>query len=159
MSTEDIYNYRRVDDETITGGQPTPEQLAAAAAEGVVTVINLAPADAHNALPDEATRVRALGMAYVHIPVDWQNPQERDLEAFAAAMAERRPGKTLIHCAANYRVTAFYSLYALEHLGWTVEEAEAFRASVWSGSDYPVWEAFYARLRDRIGRPGASRDR
>lgn len=152
MSTEDIYNYRRVDDETITGGQPKAEQLAAAAAEGVVTVINLAPADATGALPDEASLVRALGMAYVHIPVDWHNPRESDLEAFAAAMAARRPGKTLIHCAANYRVTAFYSLYALEHLGWTVEEAEAFRASVWSGSDYPVWEAFVARVRERIVR-------
>ena len=86
-----------------------------------------------------------------HIPVDWHNPGERP-RGLCRRHGGAPSGKTLIHCAANYRVTAFYSLYALEHLGWTVEEAEAFRASVWSGSDYPVWEAFVARVRERIVR-------
>ena len=40
--------------------------------------------------------------------------------------------KTLIHCAANFRVTAFYSLYAMKHLGWSEAQAAEFRASVWA---------------------------
>ena len=58
--------------------------------------------------------------------------------------------KTLIHCAANFRVTAFYSLYAMKHLGWTQSRAEEFRASIWKGSDFPAWEAFIRRTQAQI---------
>ena len=65
-------------------------------------------------------------------------------------MQEQSDGKTLIHCAANFRVTAFYSLYALRHLGWSESQADAFRASVWQGSDYPIWETFITEMKARI---------
>ncbi len=146
MTTEAIYNYRKVDDQTITGGQPTEEQLRAAASEGVVTVINLATFTPGHSLEDEAGLVRALGMMYIHLPVDWEHPTARDFEEFEQIMRQLPPGKTLIHCAANYRVTAFYSLYALKHLGWSEARAAEFRASIWQGSDYPVWEQFIARI-------------
>ena len=58
--------------------------------------------------------------------------------------------RTLLHCAANFRVSAFYGLYAVKHLGWSVEQAEAFRAPIWESSDYPVWEAFISRLQERF---------
>lgn len=146
MTTEAIYNYRKVDEQIIAGGQPTEEQLRAAASEGVVTVINLATFTPGHSLEDEAGLVRALGMTYIHIPVDWDHPTEQDFEAFEHAMRQRPAGKTLIHCAANYRVTAFYSLYALKHLGWSEARAAEFRASIWQGSDYPIWERFIARI-------------
>jgi hypothetical protein len=66
-------------------------------------------------------------------------------------MAELPPGsRTLVHCAANFRVSAFYGLYAMKHLGWSVEQAEAFRATIWDGSDYPVWEAFISQMQQRL---------
>ena len=40
MSTEDIYNYRRVNDRIGTGGQPSEDQLRSAAAEGYTTVMS-----------------------------------------------------------------------------------------------------------------------
>lgn len=150
MSTAAIYNYRKVDDQLITAGQPTEEQLRAAAQEGVRTVINLAPSDERASLADEAGVVQSLGMAYHHIPVDWGHPTEQDFAAFERAMGARAAGKTLLHCAANFRVTAFFSLYALKHLGWTPAEAAAFRASIWAGSDHPAWEAFIERMLARI---------
>ena len=150
MSTQDIYNFRRVNDQLITGGQPTEDQLRAAAAEGVTTVINLAPINPRYSLPDEPGLVRSLGMAYYHIPVDWEGPKPSDFEAFESVMQGLPLGKTLVHCAANFRVTAFYSLYALKHLGWSEAQADAFRASVWQGSDYPVWEDFIARMKADI---------
>src|SRR5512147_1703691 len=119
MSTSDIYNYLKVNDQLVTGGQPTAEQLKSAAAEGFVTVINLATIDPRYSLEDEAGLVDSLGMTYYHIPVEWENPTESDFTAFEEHMAHLPPGKTLIHCAANYRVTAFYSLYAQKHLGWS----------------------------------------
>ena len=150
MSTQDIYNFRRVNDQLITGGQPTEEQLRAAAAEGVTTVINLAPINPRYSLPDEPGLVRSLGMAYYHIPVDWEEPKPSDFEAFESVMQDMPPGKTLVHCAANFRVTAFYALYALKHLGWSEAQGDEFRASVWQGSDYPVWEDFIARMKADI---------
>jgi protein tyrosine phosphatase (PTP) superfamily phosphohydrolase (DUF442 family) len=150
MSTKDIYNYLKVNDQLITGGQPTEEQLKAVAAEGFATVINLATSDSRTALQDEAGVVQALGLKYHHIPVDWAAPKDLDFEAFEAAMQSSAGDKTLIHCAANFRVTAFYSLYALKHLRWTAAQAAEFRSTIWQGSDYPVWVSFIERLTAQI---------
>ena len=152
MSTQEIYNYKPVNDKLITGGQPTEEQLRSAAAEGITTVINLATFG-RTSLPDEAGLVRSLGMTYHHIPVDWENPKESDFAAFEQAMQAPAQGKTLLHCAANFRVTAFYGLYALKHLGWSESQADEFRAPIWQGSNHPVWEEFIRQMKSKIIRP------
>jgi uncharacterized protein (TIGR01244 family) len=145
MSTTDIYNYLKISERLVTGGQPTADQLRDAAAEGFTAVINLYPSNPPHSLDGEGELVESLGMAYVHIPVDWSNPTDADFAAFESAMNRLAGEKVLIHCAANFRVTAFYGLYARKHLGWPDEQAEAFRAQIWAGSDYPIWEAFIAR--------------
>jgi protein tyrosine phosphatase (PTP) superfamily phosphohydrolase (DUF442 family) len=147
MSTQDIYNYLKVNDQLITGGQPDEEQLRSAAAEGFTTVINLATYNPGHSLENEAGLVQSLGMAYHHIPVDWSAPQESDFQAFERVMQQPTNGKTFVHCAANFRVTAFYSLYAMKHLGWSEAQADAFRAAIWSESDYPVWETFIEKMK------------
>lgn len=152
VSTQDIFNHRKVDDQLVTGGFPTEEQLRSAAEEGFVTVINLATVSPQSPVQDEAGVVRFLGMNYHHIPVVWEHPTEADFEAFEAVMSRRPPGKTLLHCAANFRVTAFYSLYAMKHLGWSEARADEFRASIWKGSDNPVWEQFIAQMKARAAR-------
>jgi protein tyrosine phosphatase (PTP) superfamily phosphohydrolase (DUF442 family) len=150
MSTEDIYNYRRINDQIITGGQPTEEHLKAAADEGFRTVINLAPINPRYSLDDEPGLVRSLGMAYHHIPIAWDNPTSSDFAAFERVMNELHAEKTLIHCAANFRVTAFYALYALKHLGWSSDQADELRASIWQASDYPLWETFISAMKADI---------
>lgn len=151
MSADAIYNARVVNDRLITSGQPTEHQLRGAAAEGIDTVVNLAPHDSDNALPDEAGLVCALGMTYHHLPVVFENPTEADFAVFEQVMAQLPPeSRTLVHCAANFRVSAFYGLFAMKHLGWSAEQAEAFRAPIWNGSDYPVWEAFISKMQQRL---------
>ncbi len=151
MSTEDIFNYRRVNDQISTGGQPTEDQLRSAAAEGYATIVNLATLDPDRSLIDEAGLVSALGMRYHHIPVDWGNPQASDFAAFERVMQDHPEDKMLIHCAANFRVTAFYALYAMKHLGWTEAQADEFRASIWAGSHYPIWEKFISDMKHSPG--------
>ena len=151
MNIESIYHYRKVDEQIITGGQPTEEQLQAVAEQEFSTVINLAPISPRYSLDDEPGLVQSLGIQYHHIPVDWDNPTASDFSTFEAVMQARQAGKTFIHCAANFRVTAFYSLYAQKHLGWSKAQADEFRASIWQGSDYPVWEAFIGDMQTRIG--------
>jgi len=155
MSTADIYNFLQVSDHLLTGGQPTEDQLRAAALEGVTAVINLATLHPRYSLDDEAGLVQSLGLAYHHIPADWEHPTPADFTAFEAAFLPLTQQKTLVHCAANFRVTAFYSLFAQKHLGWTEAQAEAFRAQIWERSDYPVWEDFVKEMRQRFGRQNA----
>ena len=86
-------------------------------------------------------------MAVHHIPVDWQNPLQTDFTAFERLMQALPVEKTLIHCAANFRVTAFYSLYALKHLGWSGDKADEFRSLIWQGRNNPVWDEFISRMK------------
>jgi len=157
MSTSDITNYHSVNDQIITGGQPSEEQLRAAAEEGFKAVINLATTNPRYSLEDEAELVQSLGMAYYHIPVEWEHPQASDFAAFEAVMAQLPASKTLIHCAANFRVTAFYSLYAMKHLGWSEAQAAEFRASIWEDSEYPIWEKFISDMQISLMRESHTR--
>ena len=58
MSLDEIYNAIRVNDQLLTGGQPTEDQLRAASADGFTRVINLATSEPGHSLPDEAELVR-----------------------------------------------------------------------------------------------------
>ena len=147
MSTEEIFNYLKIDDRISTAGQPTEDQLRDAAAEGFTAIINLAPVNPPYTPADEAGLARQLGLIYFYIPVAWNNPTDADFAAFEQAMSATAGQPTLIHCAANFRVTAFYTLYAQKHLGLSAAQADALRDRIWAGSDYPVWEAFIARKR------------
>ena len=37
---------------------------------------------------------------------------------------------------------------------YNYRKADAFRASIWQGSDYPVWEAFIGRMKTQIATVG-----
>lgn len=149
MTVQEIFNYVKVNEQVSTAGQPTEEQLRDLAADGFTAIINLAPVNPPYTPADEAGLARSLGMTYVHIPVEWGNPTDADYDAFEQAMGRLAGEKVLIHCAANFRVTAFYSLYARRHLGWSQTQADDFRAGIWAGSDYPIWEAFIAERMER----------
>lgn len=152
MNTQDIYNYREVNDLLSLSGQPTEEQLKSAAHNGFKVVINLATINPRYSLPDEGTIVRSLGMIYYHIPVEWGNPTEDDFIAFENVLKQFSKKKMLIHCAANFRATAFYTLYALKNLGWSNQQGEAFMAPIWQDSNYPAWDSFMEQMKTMIGR-------
>jgi protein tyrosine phosphatase (PTP) superfamily phosphohydrolase (DUF442 family) len=156
MTTQDIRNVLRIDDHTLTGGQPSEDQLRAVAEAGVRVVINLATLDPRYSLPDEGGLVEALGMHYYHLPVEWDNPQPADFYAFAGLMDHIGTRHVFVHCAANFRVTAFYGLYGMQSLGWTEAQADALRARVWGQHQYPVWEAFVAAMKQEIDAPAGS---
>lgn len=145
-----ITNFRRLSDDLITGGQPTEAQLAAVAAAGCEIVINLALHDTPYALPDERGTVEALGMVYEHIPVIWERPTAADLDAFFAALERHAGRRILLHCAANYRASAFILLHRVLRLGWRLEDALPDMRALWNPAEYPAWQAFIAAtLADR----------
>lgn len=148
MPIEDTYNFLKVDDHTFTAGQPSEDQLASAAESGIQVVINLAPYYPGDSLPDEAGTVQSLGMQYHNIPVNWENPTRQDFDRFESVMQQVGQKKVLVHCAANFRATAFYSLYAQRHLGWSQSQGEHFRSQIWQGSHYLAWESLIQAIQE-----------
>ncbi len=137
-----IYHWRRLDDRITTSGQPTEEQLADIQALGVRHVINLGLHTHEKALPDEAVSVARLGMEYIHIPVDFQNPTEQDFQRFCTVMEQSKNVPVHVHCIANYRVSAFFYRYHRDVLGMDEARARAEMNAVWCPKG--VWEAFIA---------------
>ena len=135
-----ILNFRRLSPTITTSGQPTEDQLAALAAAGVVAIINLARPDSPGALPDEAGSLAALGVAYLPIPVDFAAPTEADYHAFVAAIENVGTAPMHVHCAANYRVSAFFYRYRRERLGWSEATARPDLDAIWTPD--AVWQAF-----------------
>jgi protein tyrosine phosphatase (PTP) superfamily phosphohydrolase (DUF442 family) len=142
MSIEDSHNFRRIHERLTTSGLVSVAQLSDLHSEGYDAVINLLPGSHAHAVAEEARIVRDQGLDYVYIPVDFEAPTHADLEAFADAMDARAGGKVHVHCAANYRVSAFYSLYALRHGLCTEDEANELVQDVWNPAEHPAWMAF-----------------
>ena len=92
------------------------------------------------------TRPRAfsrLGMAYIHIPVDFQNPTGQDFDQFCAVMKQLKDVPVHVHCIANYRVSAFFYRYRRDVLGMDETRARADMEDVWHPEG--VWAAFVSR--------------
>ncbi|MEO5925973.1 MAG: protein tyrosine phosphatase family protein [Bryobacteraceae bacterium] len=137
----ETYNFRTVDSTLATAGLPTEEQLRSVAENGFEVVINLAVDDnPPYSLAGEAVIVRELGLAYVHIPVDFKAPTEADLIRFCDAMDANVGRKKFVHCAANKRVTVFLGLYRVIRLGWEREAAFDLVRGLWEPD--AVWQAF-----------------
>ena len=139
---EEIYNFLRLSENLSSGGMPKAEQLRDGAAKGVQVVINLAPHDVPDALPEEAALVRELGMQYINIPVHWNTPTRGSLDKFMDTMDEHQGKKILVHCEANFRASAFLSMYRVLRQGWKHEDALQVMHQIWEEEAYPVWKKF-----------------
>lgn len=150
-SLTDIYNYHAIDEALATAGQVTPEQVALLDAAGFDLIVNLATAsEERNA--SEGFAVTDAGLTYVHIPVPWDTPTMADLDLFFAVMDARGERKTLVHCFANYRASAFVYLYRTLRLGQGNEQATRDLEAIWAAEDwdeYPQWETFIEAARQR----------
>lgn len=149
MPIESIKNFVALSERLATAGQPSEAEIRELAADGFEVVVNLGLLDPRYCLPDEAGLVRALGLVYHHIPVDFQAPTPADLERFFAVMHAAAGQKLFVHCAANYRVSSFIACYGEARLGWSREQANAHIRRVWEPD--PVWAAFIAASRSALG--------
>jgi protein tyrosine phosphatase (PTP) superfamily phosphohydrolase (DUF442 family) len=140
---ETIYNWCRLDGRITTSGQPTEAQLADIQALGVRHIVNLGLHTHEKALPDEAGSVGRLGMTYIHIPVDFQNPTDQDFEKFCSVMEQLKDVPVHVHCIANARVSAFFYRYRRDVLGMDEARARADMEEVWRPKG--VWAEFVKR--------------
>jgi protein tyrosine phosphatase (PTP) superfamily phosphohydrolase (DUF442 family) len=135
-----IYNFHQVSNLLACAGQPTENQLSDLANGDYRVVINLGLSDGKYALPDEAASVNNLGLTYHHIPVVFENPQIDELTSFIRLMNEHSHQKTLVHCAANYRASAFTGLYLFAADILNQDEMQEFIEQVWQPDG--IWQQF-----------------
>ena len=143
-SVEDIYNYLEIDDNLATSGQPNEKQFVLIRDAGYQTVVNLAPNSVlENSLQNEESVLATLGLRYVHIPVDFNNPTEGDFENFVNGVQEATDQKVWVHCAANMRVSAFVYRYRCSVLGEDEQRARTDLQTIWE--PFGVWKRFLSK--------------
>lgn len=135
-----IFNFRGISAGLGTAGQPTAQQFPFIRGAGYEVVINLALPTSENALANEGAIVAGLGMAYIHIPVDFSRPTARDFEAFATVLDALRGRKVFVHCAMNMRVSAFVFLYRVSRGEVTRAVALQDLRAIWEPD--AVWSRF-----------------
>lgn len=139
---KDIYNYLYYDENLSSSGMPDPDQMKQVAEAGVQVVINLAPHDVPQALPNEKSLVESMDMEYIHIPVNWGTPTRNGLNIFMDEMDANRGKKIHVHCEANFRASAFIAIYRILRLGWKADDAFEMMHKVWDEDAYPIWKMF-----------------
>jgi uncharacterized protein (TIGR01244 family) len=139
-SIEDIFNYVPISSDLRTSGQPSESDLQKIKAAGFQAVVNLAPHNGENSLKNEAKAVAALGLEYIHIPVDFRNPTAKDFTKFVEAINALRGQRVWVHCAANMRVSAFIYKYRREVLLESDAPARNDLLKIWEPSG--IWKSF-----------------
>jgi protein tyrosine phosphatase (PTP) superfamily phosphohydrolase (DUF442 family) len=147
-------NTRRVFEWLWTSGQLSQRDIARLPEFGIDAVVNLAPPTASNALPGEAEAVAALGLPYVQIPVPWQQPELRHLQQFFGVVEAFAGRRIWVHCAKNFRVTAFVYLYRRLRLGESHEVSQQPMCTVWEPD--AVWQSFIEAALEEQGGQGVA---
>ncbi len=141
---DELLNFYRVSDLILTSGQPTPVQLAGLGSHGITAVVNLAMHDSANAVPEEGHIIASQEVAYVHIPVPFEQPAPCHLRQFFRVMDAFEGQRMLVHCALNMRVAVFMQRYL--HLVKGVDETTASSPLLqqWLPVMEPCWRGIMA---------------
>jgi len=142
----EIINWRRLDHRVTLSGQPTEKQLAQIKELGVTHVINLGPHSNKGALDDEAGTVAALGLTYLYLPVDFENPTDEDFRQFCDAMDHLADATIHVHCIYNARASAFFYRYAKSGKGYSTTETFDLMDGIWRPGG--VWAKFIGNKDD-----------
>ena len=129
---KNILNYIKINELISTSCQPKIEEFDLIKDEGFEVVINLALCNASNAIENEDKVVTNLGMSYFHIPVDFENPKPSDLKLFINVMQSLGANKVWVHCAKNYRVSAFMYVYHKYVLKTPFENIDLSIFNIWN---------------------------
>jgi uncharacterized protein (TIGR01244 family) len=117
--------FKRIDERTLVAGQLWPDDIAAAAAEGVTMIVNNRPDGEEYGQPTAAMieqAAREAGLDYRHIPVGGGFSQAQ-VEAMAQAI-EAAKGPLLAFCRSGTRSTLLWAL-ARAAAGDSAEEIAA----------------------------------
>lgn len=104
--------FRKLDDDVSVAGQIGPDDVAAAATQGFVAIVNNRPDGEQAGQPDGGeieAAARAAGLAYRAIPVDHSGFSEAQVIAMGDALAQAG-GPVLAFCRSGTRSTFLWAL-------------------------------------------------
>ena len=124
----------------MTSALPAVEDFPEMAAEGYEIVISLCQDIDSETLTDEDTLVSRAGMRYIHLPVTFAEPTIDDYELLRDILRSVQERKVWLHCARNWRVLAFMTIYRIVEMSMTHSEAEGLAHCIWKPNE--TWQAF-----------------
>jgi uncharacterized protein (TIGR01244 family) len=124
MERAGIVNYTKVDAVVACGGATDTSALEALKNDGFKSVINLRQASEAGAnIEANAARAKALGLNYIHLPLNGQAPDPKVVDAFLAAVADKTNQPVFIHCGSASRVGAVWMVKRVLQDGWPLDKA------------------------------------
>jgi protein tyrosine phosphatase (PTP) superfamily phosphohydrolase (DUF442 family) len=106
-----------------TGGQPTDQAYAKAAASGFRSVLSLRTAGEGVDLMRERALVEKNNLRYFNIPVASSAPRPAQADEFIRLVKEKSNHPMLINCSSANRVGAFMMIYRVLDQGWAEDKA------------------------------------
>jgi len=119
-----IVNFSKVDAVVACGGATETSALDGLAKDGFKSVINLRLATEANAnIELNASHAKSLGLNYIHIPFNGQQPDPKAVDQFLAAIANKANQPVYVHCGSASRVGSMWMVKRVLQDGWTIEKA------------------------------------
>ena len=112
-----------IDDKPATGGQPSDQAYAKAAANGFRSVLTLRSRSDGVDLLRERFMVEKTQLRYFNLPVLSPLPKPAQIEEFLGILRDKRNQPMLINCAFAERVAPYMMIFNLVERGWTEERA------------------------------------
>lgn len=138
---EGAVNYTRVDAVVACGGATSPDALKELKARGFKAVLNLRQASEPEAkVEEEGQLVQSLGLTYLHVPFNGNEPTDAAADQFLAALDDQSQRPIYIHCGTANRVGAMWYIKRVLRDGWTPEKAMEEARAI--GLKSPVLEEF-----------------
>jgi protein tyrosine phosphatase (PTP) superfamily phosphohydrolase (DUF442 family) len=133
----------------VTSGQPPAEALSRLGAEGFAGVVYLAPLTVPGAVRDEAAILAGQGVAFTHIPIEFNDPAQADFDALSAALAALKGRKVLVHCQVNMRASSMVFLHRVLVDKESPELAYEAVSKVWSPNG--TWRRYIVSMLRKHG--------
>ena len=119
-----IVNYTRVDAVVACGGATETTALDGLAKDGFKAVINLRmPTEAGANIEANAAHAKELGLNYVSIPFNGQQPDPKAVDTFLATIANKANQPVFVHCGSASRVGGMWLIKRVLQDGWAVDKA------------------------------------
>ena len=119
-----IVNFTKVDAVIACGGATETTALAGLKADGFKTVINLRmPTEQGANIEANAAQAKSVGLNYVSIPFNGQQPDPKAVDTFLATVANKANQPVFIHCGSASRVGGMWLIKRVLQDGWAIDKA------------------------------------
>ena len=119
-----IVNFAKVESTVACAGATSAAALADVKKQGFASVLNLRMASEQGAdIAAATTAALALGLTYIHLPMNTASPDPALVDGFLKAVTDRKNQPVFIHCASANRAAALWMIKRLVVDNWDAGKA------------------------------------